>query len=279
MKIKPIIGAHVSVAGGLYKCFENAARIGASAVQIFGASPRAWRTKQPTPADIEKFNQARSVSGVSHVFLHAAYLVNLATDNDELYEKSITNLSDHLAIATAIKADGLIFHIGSGENKQKVVSGIKQVLEKTAGETPLIIENSAAGGKKVGATPEEIGEIIKAVGSSRVKMCLDTAHIFEAGEIEEYSPARIKKLFDRIEASIGIKNLVALHLNDSKTPCGSHHDRHENIAEGYIGRRGFENLAKEKRAYGAVWLLEVPGFDNQGPDKKNIDRVKNIIGK
>jgi deoxyribonuclease-4 len=276
--MKPIIGAHVSVAGGLYKCFENAARIGASAVQIFGASPRAWRTKQPTPADIETFKTAWKASNVSHVFLHAAYLVNLATDNNILYEKSIENLSAHLSIANAIKANGLIFHIGSGENKQKVIAAIKQVLKETKGETPLVIENSAAGGKKVGATPEEIGAIIKAVGSSRVKMCLDTAHIFEAGEIESYSTANIKKLFDRIESSVGIKNLVALHVNDSKTPYGSHHDRHENIGKGYIGTEGFKNLAKQAHACGAVWLLEVPGFDNQGPDKKNIDILKKIVG-
>jgi deoxyribonuclease-4 len=275
--MKPLIGAHVSVAGGLYKCFENAYRIGAQAVQIFGSSPRAWTTKQPSAQDIETYEEAKRKSEVKAVFLHAPYLVNLATDNDELYEKSIVNLSSHLKIATAIGADGLIFHIGSGENMERVVAGIKQVLKNVPGKTPLVIENSAAGGKKVGARPEDIGAIMKKVGSSRVKMCLDTAHIFEAGEIESYTPANIKKLLDRIDGSIGLENLVALHANDSKTLFNSHHDRHENIGEGHIGLVGFKNLAKEKRIAHTAWLLEVPGFDGEGPDKKNVDILKKLF--
>jgi endonuclease IV len=160
---------------------------------------------------------------------------------------------------------------------ERVVAGIKQVLKNVPGKTPLVIENSAAGGKKVGARPEDIGAIMKKVGSSRVKMCLDTAHIFEAGEIESYTPANIKKLLDRIDGSIGLENLVALHANDSKTLFNSHHDRHENIGEGHIGLVGFKNLAKEKRIAHTAWLLEVPGFDGEGPDKKNVDILKKLF--
>lgn len=274
----PIIGAHVSASGGLHKCFENAAAIGAHAVQIFGASPRTWVAKLPDKQEIEKFTTAWKKSDIQKVYLHAAYLVNLATENDELYQKSISNLSAHLQIAKAISADGLIFHIGSGENIDRVVAGMRQVLKNVPGDTRLVIENSAAGGKKVGATPEAIGAIMDLVGSPRVKMCLDTAHIFEAGEIESYTPQNIKTLFDRVQKSVGMEHLVALHINDSKTPFNSHHDRHENIGEGHIGLVGFKNLAKEKRLAHTTWLLEVPGFDDAGPDKKNVDILKNITG-
>ncbi len=267
----------MSAAGGSFKAFANAATIGAHAIQIFGASPQSWRTKQPTKEDVAKFQTAWKASEVKAVYLHGAYLVNLATDNDELYQKSIANLSEHLAIANALGANGLIFHIGSGENMKRVVSGMKQVLKNVSGATPLVIENSAAGGKKVGAKPEDIGAIMDAVGSKRVKVCLDTAHIFEAGEIEEYTPTQIKKLFDRIEKSIGSENLVAMHVNDSKTLFNSHHDRHENIGEGHIGLAGFKNLAKEKRTHHLAWLLEVPGFDGEGPDKKNVEILKKLF--
>ncbi len=267
----------MSAAGGAFKAFGNAATIGASAIQIFGASPQSWRTKLPDAADAAKFQAAWKASEVKAVYLHAAYLVNLATENDELYEKSITNLSEHLAIAKALGANGLIFHIGSGENMKRVVAGMKQTLKNVPGTTQLIIENSAAGGKKVGGKPEDIGAIMNSVKSPRVKVCLDTAHIFEAGEIESYTQPNIKKLFDRIEASIGVENLVAMHVNDSKTPFNSHHDRHENIGQGHIGLDGFKNLAKEKRTHHVAWLLEVPGMEGNGPDKENVDILKKLF--
>jgi len=283
MAKKPSIGAHVSVAGGLYNAFINAERIGAECVQIFGASPKMWRAKQPDDLALKKYFEAQKLSRVGHVYLHASYLVNLGSDKDVNRENSVMSLIDHLAIADKLKARGLIFHLGSSMSGTKedalkfTIAGMKSVLNAVPGETWLIMENSAGGGHKLGRDFSEVGQIIRSIGSERVKVCLDTAHIFEAGGIDEYSKAKVKKLFDDFDEHIGLDNLVALHVNDSKTPFDSHNDRHENIGEGHIGLDGFKNLAADKRLRDKDWLLEVPGFDNMGPDKENVEIIRNLF--
>lgn len=186
-------------------------------------------------------------------------------------------------IVDLLKAHGLIFHIGSSKPLPRegavevIAESMREILDRVPGNTHLIIENSAGGGFRIGSTPEEIGEIIRAVKSDRVKVCIDTAHAFEAGLLDAYTPAKIKMLFDRCDSAFGIDRIVALHVNDSKTIFNSHHDRHENIGEGHIGLDGFKYLTREKRISDTSWLLEVPGFENTGPDKKNVDILKACV--
>ena len=116
--------------------------------------------------------------------------------------------------------------------------------------------------------------VLKKIKSARVKVCIDTAHAFEAGMITEYSKAGVKKFLDELNKYIGFKNIAAFHINDSKTLAGSHHDRHENIGQGYIGVEGFKNLARDKRMKNMPWILEVPGFKDEGPDARNIEILK-----
>lgn len=280
---RPKIGAHVSTAGGLHKSIENAEKIGAQCIQIFGASPQQWHVRIPEKQEIEKFKKALIASTIGSVFLHAAYLVNLASINPENAKKSIDSLAAHLHIAELIGAQGLIFHLGSSKGGtrddaiKQTVQGMHAVLEKVPGKSCLIMENSAGGGEKLGALIEEIGKLYKAARNERVKVCIDTAHAFEAGVITEFSPPHIKRLCDELERAVGLENVVALHVNDSKTACGSHHDRHENIGEGHIGLAGFKALARERRLHHAAWILEVPGFENEGPDKKNIEILKSCF--
>lgn len=278
-----IIGAHVSTAGGLHKAIEQAKNIGANCLQIFGASPRQWFAKLPNATDIDLFRSAVKSGGIKAVYLHAAYLPNLASPDPETIKKSITNLSIHLKIADLIGANGLIFHIGSGKELPKsqamrqVVDGCQAILKNVSGQTELVMENSAGGGQKLGSNPEEIGDMIKLVNSPRMKVCWDTAHAFEAGIIETHSLEEINNLVGRLEKSFGLENLTVIHANDSKTPFNSRHDRHENIGQGHIGLTAFKNLAQEPCLRDKVWLLEVPGYDNQGPDKENIDVLKSCF--
>lgn len=271
----PIIGAHVSVAGGLAAGIDHAKHIGAEAIQIFGSSPRQWQTAFPSKENVLAYKKALSGSDVQAVYLHAAYLANPAGEKPDLWQKSIQSLADHLKIVEMIGADGLIFHTGSG-NIRRVSQAIREVLKLIPGKSRLLIENSSGGGQKVGTTIDQLAEIFHAVDSGRVKFCLDTAHAFEAGVLE-YTPEKIESFFDEWDAKVGLENLVALHANDSKTKFGSHSDRHENIGEGYIGMEGFKNLAKEKRLHDKVWLLEVPGFDDLGPDKRNVDILTSLF--
>jgi apurinic endonuclease APN1 len=279
----PKIGAHVSAAGGLYNAFINAEKIGAECVQIFGGSPKMWRARAQTEAEIKKYREAQKLSRVEHVYLHASYLVNLGSDKGANRENSVLSLIDHMAIAEQIGAQGVIFHLGSSmagtvqEALKFTVEGIKSVLKAVPGKTFLIMENSAGGGHKLGLDFAEIDRIMVRVGSPRLKVCLDTAHIFEAGGIDEYSKPKVKKLFDEFDEKIGLEYLVALHINDSKTPFNSHHDRHENIGDGHIGLEGFKNLAADKRLHDKDWLLEVPGMDNQGPDRENIEILRSCF--
>lgn len=304
---RPLLGAHVSASGGLYKAIENADAIGAECIQIFGASPRQWHASDPRPQDIERFVKLRNERGIGAVFLHAAYLVNLGAPLKSSYNKSVKNLAAHLRIAQLIGAEGLIFHIGTakGNTREKAlkqcVEGMREVIAavppraaRAAGATTtttaprttahpgtpyLIMENAAGGGEKIGTTAAELGALLRAAKSNRIKVCFDTAHAFEGGAIESYTPTVIKKTFDEWDKHVGCENIVALHINDSKTPYNSRNDRHENLGDGYIGRNGFIALARERRLHHAAWILEVPGLDGNGPDEHNMDILKSCFAK
>lgn len=272
----------MSVAGGLWKVFENASSIGANCAQIFGSSPRQWKSSVPSREAVEAYKTARQEYVVNPVYLHAAYLVNLGSSDPAIYEKSIMSLIDHLRIADMIEAKGLIFHLGSfqGGNKegvlQKTLKGIMSVLEEVQGDTMLIMEN-AASKKKIGAMPEELGWLLRGANSDRVGVCIDTAHAFEAGTIASFSPDMVREWVALWDREVGWEHIPVLHINDSKTAYNSQHDRHENIGEGYIGKEGFSNLAKVKALQKKDWILEVPGFTGKGPDKQNMDCIKNCI--
>lgn len=279
----PIIGAHVSAAGGPKNAVANAQKIGAEAVQIFGASPQSWRTRQPSMEDVAAYREVYVASDLKKCYLHAAYLVNLASSNPDFYTNSVQSLTDHLRIAEAIGAEGLIFHLGSskGWSREEAIAqeieGVKKVLRAVQGRAKLFLENSAGGGDKIGATIEEVAQILKGVNSERVAVCYDTAHGFEAGLVSAYTKASVKSLFDKWDAAVGLGKLKVIHANDSMTAAGSFHDKHENIGEGHIGLSGFKALAGETRLHDKSWLLEVPGFEGTGPDRRNIEILRSCF--
>jgi deoxyribonuclease-4 len=277
----PKIGAHVSAAGGLHKAFLRAAAIGANCIQIFGSTPRSFQVVFPTQAEVELFKKQRKETGIGPVFLHAPYLVNLATPDAGALKRSVALLTAHFKISEMIGAEGLIFHIGSTlgklaaeEAERQVAMAMKAVLKGVPGKVHLIIENASGGGGKVGSAPDEIGRIIDLVSSPRVKVCIDTAHAFEAGLIAKYDDENVEAFAAAWRREVGLENIAALHVNDSKTAFDSKSDRHENIGEGRIGLSGFKALAKEKHFRELPWLLEVPGFTGGGPDKRNVDILK-----
>lgn len=280
---KPLLGAHVSAAGGLYKAIENAVRLDAETIQLFGASPRQWYAPLPKEEDVAMFKKHLATSCVKKSFLHGPYLVNLASANHELREKSIEALSAHMRIAEVIGAQGVIFHMGSvgGDNRQvgidRTIDGMLEVLKNVPGKTQLIMENSSGGGGKLCSDVEEIAEIHKATKSPRVKVCFDTQHAFAAGVIPEYTADCIKNVFAKWDSTLGLEHIVAMHINDSKTKANTQHDRHENLGDGFIGIDGFKHLSKTKGLHHAAWILEVPGIDGKGPDDENIRRLKNLF--
>ncbi len=278
------IGAHLSTAGGLANAVFSAESIGLNCLQIFGASPRQWRAKMPSESEIAGFKSAREKAGLSEVYLHAAYLVNLASPDQEIASKSVNNLAEHFRIAQTLGADGLIFHVGSGKElpkrtaMEKVAEGVSLILKEVPGPAKIILENSAGGGQKLGSFPEEIGEILDLIDSERVEVCFDTAHGLEAGLVPEYSASGVSEFFARWGKNVGWEKTPVIHANDSRTAPSSFHDQHENIGRGYIGIKGFESLASLEALWRKAWIMEVPGFDGNGPDRQNADLLREIIG-
>jgi deoxyribonuclease-4 len=278
----PRLGAHVSTAGGLLNAVGNAEKLGAVTIQIFGASPRQWSARLPLEAEIREYREALLKSDIGSVYLHAAYLVNLASGDRDLYEKSIENLSSHLKIAELIGAKGLIFHLGSSGDQSRdrvlgrVVDGMRSVLKRIPGNSMLLMENSSGGGNKVGASPEELGKLLIGIGLKRVGICLDTAHAYEAGQVR-YEDGHLKEFIAKLDANIGLDAILVIHANDSKTDFNSGLDRHANIGQGYIGLDGFGALAREKGLWDKDWILEVPGFAGHGPDKRNLELLRSCF--
>ena len=274
------LGAHVSAAGGLDKAIDRALAIGAETIQVFASSPRGWAFKPPSEEIVAAYREKALAADISPVFLHGIYLVNVGGSPD-LVEKSVGSLANHMNVASRMGAAGVIFHGGShkGVGFEGILSqastALQQVLSNSPPDVWLIIENSAGMGSHVGASFQEIGRLMRVIDSPRVMVCLDTQHCLAAG-YKLGDPEGIEAVLEEFDREIGLPKLVAVHANDSKVQPGSGVDRHENIGEGYLGIKGFETIMGHPAFRDVPFILEVPGFDKLGPDKENLDRLKEI---
>jgi deoxyribonuclease-4 len=276
------IGAHVSASGGVNKAFERAKEIGANCFQIFVSSPRMWKVGEIEGKDCKLFKQNLKDYDMSPSFVHIKYLCNLSSPNPETIEKSVVALAAEFGLTGQLGLTGAMFHIGSlvGSDRargiEKVVNGIKKVLDKTPeGNAKLLLENSASS-NKIGAKFEEIAEIIQKVGSNRIGVCLDTAHAFVAGYELRDQPG-VDAFVQEIENTFGLDRLCVIHANDSKADFGSSRDLHENIGKGKIGSAGFAALLNHPKLKKIPFILEVPGYDKNGPDKPNINALRKLV--
>ncbi|MCZ6614521.1 MAG: deoxyribonuclease IV [Chloroflexi bacterium] len=278
------VGAHVSAAGGLDKAIDRAVEIGAETLQLFCSPPQGWAFKPVPPEMAEAFREKAAASGIDRVFLHGVYLVNLGTENPVNLKRGIESLTNHMHTASAIGAVGVIFHPGSHKGRgydaifQQTVDAISQVLTDSPDDAWLIIENMAGMGNHIGARFQELGLIIQAVGSPRVKICMDVQHAFAAG-YDIVTPDGIGEAMEEFDREIGLSNLVAVHANDSKKPLASGVDRHENIGRGEMGLYGFQVIMGHPAFRDVPFLLEVPGMEGNGPDKENLDVLKELRAK
>ena len=275
------IGAHVSTSGGISKAPARGREIGCEAIQIFGSSPQGWAFKAVPDSEVESFRQGAAGSGIEAVFLHAIYLVNLGTSNPANLTKGIDSLINYMTLASRIGATAVIFHPGShgGAGYESVlpqtVDAIKSVLEASPDGPYLAVENMAGMGQHIGARFEELCGILEAVNSPRLKVCLDTQHSFAAG-YDLTTGEGIEDMLAKLDDGPGSANVVAIHANDSKRPCGSGVDRHDNIGDGFIGEDGFAVFMGHPAFRDVPFLLEVPGFEGKGPDQQNVDILKRI---
>lgn len=270
-----IAGGHVK--GGPTGAVRHALAIGAQAMQIFIGSPQSWKEPTPAPADLEQCKSDIRKHKLGPLFVHGNYLVNLASPSDENWAKSVDNLSRALRLSDKLGAVGLIFHPGSARDlsyevaMNKVLNALTKVLEDYSGNCKLLLEVCAGQGQTIGAKFSQFGEILSALNhDKRLAVCWDTCHLFNAG-YDVSSKAGLRKTVDEFEETVGFSRLLAIHANDSKTPLGARRDRHENIGKGYIGEDGFRRMLNHPLLRPLPWILEVPGFDSKGPDRKNLE--------
>lgn len=293
----PKVGAHVSAAISLDLSFERAEKIGAEVTQIFITSPRQWATTTHDEAEIENYKKAQEKSQIGPNFIHGPYLINLGTSNSEHLQKSIDSLTYHMQMAQKLGMNGVIFHMGSHKDRQfedvfeQVVGSLEKILDSSRDartvyidklETNyssffpyLILENPVASGGNIGSNFQDLGKILKAVGDSRLKVCLDTQHAFASG-YDLKTKLGINDVLEEFEEEIGLEKLIVIHANDSKVEYKSFRDRHENIGDGFIGKEGFENLINHPKLKDKTFVLEVPGFSGGGPDLENVQLLKNL---
>lgn len=273
------IGAHVRAGKGLVPALAHGEEIGADVVQIFTQSPRMWKPSQYGPEVLAAYRSAqRDHPSVSSTFCHATYLINLATPDPALNDKSRSCLNANLATAERMGADGLVLHIGSHRGSgfdaalPAVVAGLIEALDSVEVSTepcPILLENAAGAGDTVGRSFEELAQVIDhAGGDERLGICLDTQHLWASG-IRFATREDADTLISLMTDTVGLDRLRCLHLNDSKVPFGANKDRHENIGEGSIGADGLAALLGHPDLQGIPAILEVPG-DGDGPRSEDV---------
>lgn len=279
--MKKKIGAHISVAGGLLNAIDRAKRIGANCMQIFSSPPQQWKASSFSSEDREKFKEVAKNKELTPVFVHGAYLINLASQNVEIKEKSKVSLVKDMNFVFEIGGKGVIFHVGSHpigwpeRQKKELFSFIKEIIDHSPEDTILIIENSAGSGTKIGDRFEELAELKIGINSHRLGFCIDTAHAFASG-YDLRNSQDVDLFAQKVAQTIGWKSVVAIHANDSKADFGSNRDCHENIGEGKIGREGFSFLLAREETQNIPFILETPGFSGEGPDKENVQILRGL---
>jgi deoxyribonuclease IV len=283
------LGPHMPLGNGMVKAVERAHAIGATAIQIFGDNPTAWRRRAEPPVEQEKFRELLAAYDIRPVAVHASYLVNLAGADEDFFERSVSVLQHDLQAAPGFGASLVNVHTGSHRDTG-VETGIARLADgvaRTLAEAPadpdgatLVLENSAGGGFAVGVTVEELAAIAEAlatrgIAESRVGFCLDTAHLWSAGYCLA-EPDETDALLERFDALIGLRRLRMIHLNDSKSQLGSRLDRHEHVGAGQIGERGMAHLLRHPRLASVAWYLETPGMED-GYDAINVRRALDLV--
>lgn len=283
------IGAHLPLGAGMLKAAERAGRIGATALQIFADNPTAWRRRAQPPAELTRFRERLAALGVRVLAIHGPYLVNLATPDELVWERSLATLTSELRVGSEYGATVVNVHIGShrgaGEasGRQRIGEAVRRALEAVPdgpGAPRLALENSAGGGDGMGVTVEDLAGMLEAAARAgadtrRLCFCLDTAHLWGAGW-DVADPDAIDGLLVRFDELLGADRLALVHLNDSKVGRGSHLDRHQHVGAGGIGPRGLRHLVRHPRLANVPIVIETPGMD-EGYDLVNMERMRQLL--
>ena len=276
-----LIGAHLSTQGGLHTVFARAKAIKASAISLFAKNGNQWKGKTLTDEDCATFQSMRTVRPM---LTHASYLINLATTHEEVYRNSIAAMIDELDRAERLGIHAVVLHPGAhlGAGSDAAIDQIARSLDRIHAAIPnhrvvTLLETSAGQGTCVGCTFEELGKMIRLVDDKRrVGVCFDTCHVFAAG-YDIRTRDGYERAIDELERHVGLENVGAFHLNDSKRELGSRVDRHEHIGKGHLGLEPFRLLLNDARFRLLPKVLETPKPIETISDRRNIAALRRLI--
>lgn len=278
------IGGHVSSAGGADKALKRVKDIGGNCLQLFSGSPRTWKLPEVSEDDVEKFKELKDELGIDPVYFHASYLINLA-DDGRVGHLSKRLLKVELKVAEKLGVKGSVVHVGSFKDRDNesskdhddfdvLIDNIEEVLDEAPEDTLFIVENM--GTRKIGKNLDEIEEIVNEIDDERIRVCLDTCHLHAAG-YDISTENKLDSFLDDFDEIIGLEKLELWHLNDSRDDFESFRDRHANFGEGEIDMKVFDMLLNNSQTKTKPFIIEVPGFDGNGPDKKSINILKDLV--
>ena len=274
-----LIGAHVSTGGGLVNAHERGAERGCEAIQVFNQSPRMWRPTTWNADDIARFRELMEDGPIRSVVIHAVYLINCASPDPEIRKKSVASLTHALRMGDAIGADGVVVHPGStlgGPHEEAIARAGEAFVEsvKESESCPLLLEDTAGGGKTLGRDFGELAALIEATGGDeRVGLCLDSCHMLASG-FDISDADKLATVIDDCGEKVGLERLKCLHVNDSKTPLGSNSDRHAVPGDGHLGEKGCAAFLSEPRFEGLPALFEGPGVEGKAPGLVDVEKTK-----
>ena len=270
-----LIGAHVSPSGGPAKAVERGEERACRSIQIFNQNPRQWKGRVYTDEEVAAYHEAMKGSVVEELVIHAVYLLNCASEDPEIRDKSLASLIVALNAGAQLKAKGVVLHPGSalknGGSVEEALKRAGKVIKEALAESekcPLLLEDTAGAGGTLGRSFEELATMIEvAGGGKRLGVCLDSCHLFASG-YDVRTRESLGTVIDEFDKVVGIERLRALHVNDSMTGLGSNRDRHTNLGDGEIGVEGMIAFLSEPRFEGLPVIFEGPGRSG-----KEIDPV------
>ncbi len=278
------LGFHVSIAGGIPQVLARAVRRRCTTLQLFTSSPVQWARCPLDPDECRHFAQDLAACDIRPHFVHASYLLNIASPNQRLWRRSVAHLSTELRRAEMLCAAGVVLHLGSAQEAGSVNAGIKRVAagldaarEQANNYLPLILENSAGAGNTVGSGIPEIAEIIaQSRYADHLQICLDTAHAFAAGW-PLHTAEGLDKVLGELDSTCSPQRLVLIHANDSRSEFASRVDRHWHIGKGKIGREAFRTIVNHPRLHELPFIMETPGTERD--DLRNMRVIRRLISK
>ena len=279
---KPKIGFHAPIKGGVHNALILAKDTGCDTVQLFSRNPRGWMAKPLSLEDVLLFRKTHKATRISPVIIHCNYLVNLAAADDVMLEKSVASFREEVERALLLGVDYLVVHPGSARGSCEA-DGIAKCAESLRvackrlrlGSLRILLENTAGQGDCIGHRFEHLGEIMKACPKLPLGVCFDTAHAFTAGyDIREEDG--LEGLIDKLQRTVGLRAVRAIHFNDSRAAYNSRVDRHWHIGEGHIGSDALRRVAQHPKLKHAAFILETP-YDDPRADLQNLEMLRSFV--